>query len=149
MNNALCLKDWTVSFVNEDSGTIREVIARYDLYTEHCPKCGVVGKLYRHGLAVKDVSDSADSRQVGGELVAAEGFGAGDIDKALDVFIDRLNRDFKASEALGITVAFCRDRLDPASKSRVICFEFANYDGSAIILRGYAASPNAYGENAT
>ena len=53
MNNALCLDDWTVTKVDNQSKTVRVISARYDIHSEYCPKCGVVGRLYRHGA--KDI----------------------------------------------------------------------------------------------
>lgn len=55
--SALFLPDWTVTAIDRTKG--RYVIdATYDLLPDACPKCGVVGKLYRHGSKVVDYVDA-------------------------------------------------------------------------------------------
>ena len=48
MKNALCLKSWIVTDIHESEMT-RDITARYDVHPDSCAKCGVVGRLYRHG----------------------------------------------------------------------------------------------------
>lgn len=46
--NALCLEDWTV-IRHDVEGQTRRFSASYDAVPDSCLKCGVVGRLYRHG----------------------------------------------------------------------------------------------------
>src|SRR6185437_10708275 len=46
--NALFLENWTVTGNHRPRGHL-VVSARYNIIPEACPKCGVVGRLYRHG----------------------------------------------------------------------------------------------------
>lgn len=46
--NALCLEDWTV-IRHDVEGQTRRFSATYDAVPDSCLKCGVVGRLYRHG----------------------------------------------------------------------------------------------------
>lgn len=55
-NNALRLPDWEIVAV-EERGDVVEVTARYLPFPEACPKCGVIGRLYRHGTAPVDYHD--------------------------------------------------------------------------------------------
>lgn len=55
-NNALRLPDWEIIAV-EERGDVVEVTARYLPFPEACPKCGVVGRLYRHGTAPVEYHD--------------------------------------------------------------------------------------------
>jgi transposase len=55
-NNALRLPDWEIIAV-EERGDVVEVTARYLPFPDACPKCGVVGRLYRHGTAPVEYHD--------------------------------------------------------------------------------------------
>lgn len=56
MDNPLCLNDWWASsFVR--SG-VRKMPAQYQIEPDTCPKCGVVGRLYRHGYKMVDYVDA-------------------------------------------------------------------------------------------
>lgn len=56
MTNALWLDGWEVrDFKQTDDGKVAE--ARYLPQTNHCPKCGVIGRLYRHGSKVVPYRD--------------------------------------------------------------------------------------------
>lgn len=55
-NNALRLPDWDILAIEELDG-VTEITARYPILPEACPKCGVVGRLYRHGTAPVDYRD--------------------------------------------------------------------------------------------
>jgi transposase len=57
MANILNLKDWTIGEVLED-GKDLIVQADYGPVPESCLKCGVVGKVYRHGKKVTDFRDA-------------------------------------------------------------------------------------------
>lgn len=57
MLNALCLKEWTVTEIHE-SEMAREMVARYEIHPDSCPKCGVVGRLYRHGTKKVKYTDA-------------------------------------------------------------------------------------------
>lgn len=57
MTNFLYLPDWQVSKVQRST---REYIvtATYDKHSTVCPKCGVVGELYRHGTKAAEFRDA-------------------------------------------------------------------------------------------
>lgn len=56
-NNALRLDNWEVTS-SYDYGDTTEIKARYLLLPDTCPKCGVVGRLYRHGSKAVDYVDA-------------------------------------------------------------------------------------------
>lgn len=55
--NALYLPDWTVTSVEHHKGHY-VLNATYDLLPDACPKCGVVGRLYKHGAKIVDYVDA-------------------------------------------------------------------------------------------
>lgn len=55
-NNALRLPDWDILSI-EESDDVTTITARYLPMPDACPKCGVVGRLYRHGTAPVDYND--------------------------------------------------------------------------------------------
>lgn len=57
MNNALLLKHWTVEEPVFADGVYR-FPATYDIQPEACLKCGVVGRLYRHGAKTFEFRDA-------------------------------------------------------------------------------------------
>lgn len=67
-NNALRLPDWEVLSLHETADAT-EVTARYLPLPDACPKCGVVGRLYRHGAVSVDYHDLPYGRRT---LVHAE-----------------------------------------------------------------------------
>lgn len=50
MPNLLYLPDWTVTDYEIDSDGAYRIPAIYDVQPESCPKCGVIGSYYRHGV---------------------------------------------------------------------------------------------------
>lgn len=57
MASFLYLEGWTVTAVQPSSDTyVAE--ATYDLQPDACPKCGVVGELYRHGIKASEFRDA-------------------------------------------------------------------------------------------
>lgn len=67
-NNALRLPDWDVLAIKE-TPDVTEVTARYLPMPDACPKCGVVGRMYRHGTASVDYHDLPYGRRT---LIHAE-----------------------------------------------------------------------------
>jgi transposase len=57
MNNALYLNDWTVTAV-EATDAAYKVTASYDITPTVCPKCGCIGKLYKHGPKTVEYTDA-------------------------------------------------------------------------------------------
>lgn len=49
MNHALMLVGWDVTGVKV-TGNVQEATATYNSLLDACPKCGSVGRLYRHGV---------------------------------------------------------------------------------------------------
>ena len=57
MNNALMLAGWDVIDI-KIVGDVREATATYGPALDTCPKCGVVGRLYRHGAKIIEYRDA-------------------------------------------------------------------------------------------
>lgn len=57
MNHALMLVGWDVTEV-KIVGNVQEATATYGPALEECPKCGVVGRLYRHGTKTVEYRDA-------------------------------------------------------------------------------------------
>jgi transposase len=57
MNNALMLAGWDVTEV-KITGDVQEATASYRSVMESCPKCGSVGRLYRHGTKAVEYRDA-------------------------------------------------------------------------------------------
>ncbi len=55
--NALCLDDWIVTKQNVE-GQIRTFQAEFGVMPDACPKCGVVGRLYKHGAKEIEYKDT-------------------------------------------------------------------------------------------
>lgn len=55
--NALCLEDWTV-LRHDVEGQTRRFLATYDVVPDSCLKCGVVGRLYKHGVKQIEYRDT-------------------------------------------------------------------------------------------
>ncbi len=55
--NALWLPDWS-EISREETGPATKILAEYGVLPEACPKCGVVGRLYRHGEKVVEYRDA-------------------------------------------------------------------------------------------
>lgn len=55
-NNALWLRDWDVLAIDTSAEPVI-ADARYEPENEACPKCGVIGRLYRHGAKVVNYRD--------------------------------------------------------------------------------------------
>jgi len=54
--NAIWLEHWDVQGHTEHDGVVK-VQASFTVPMENCPKCGVVGRLYRHGGKTVDYRD--------------------------------------------------------------------------------------------
>lgn len=57
MDNPLCLNDWWAAS-STPRGGIRKMPAQYQIEPETCAKCGVIGRLYRHGYKMIDYVDA-------------------------------------------------------------------------------------------
>lgn len=57
MDNPLCLNDWWASAGTPRKG-VSHIAAQYLIEPDACPKCGVVGRLYRHGYKMIDYCDA-------------------------------------------------------------------------------------------
>lgn len=57
MNHALMLVGWDVTGVKV-TGNVQEATASYQGLLDDCPKCGSVGRLYRHGVKTVDYRDA-------------------------------------------------------------------------------------------
>lgn len=57
MNHALMLHGWDVTGVKV-VGNVQEATATYNSLLDSCPKCGSVGRLYRHGVKAIDYRDA-------------------------------------------------------------------------------------------
>jgi transposase len=57
MNHALMLVGWDVTGVKV-TGNVQEATATYNSLLDACPKCGSVGRLYRHGVKTIEYRDA-------------------------------------------------------------------------------------------
>lgn len=57
MINALMLQGWDVTGVKV-VGNVQEATATYNSLLDTCPKCGSVGRLYRHGIKTIEYRDA-------------------------------------------------------------------------------------------
>lgn len=57
MTNALMLQGWDVTGIKV-VGNVQEATATYNSLLDACPKCGSVGRLYRHGAKTIDYRDA-------------------------------------------------------------------------------------------